>query len=350
MKLNLTTNCVEHNVLKEYLEENASAELACKINHGVFIEKDGKRLLNRKDLNSFMQYACDEARKLAAKGATSACLKSDIVFGWAIHYFEEDDIIGILYNEDGSEYTPPKPEYKPIQRVPAPTVSAKPTPPKSQQFNLFDFVANAKTEEKDEEKDVKNEFDNMQTIGFIRPADEPKTLILEQISDEENEDESDDVCTLNVDEETGEIIPTQSIQESTSPLYRQYMKIQEQYPDYVIAYRIGDYYEIFGDSAIKVSNDLDLTLTGRDCGLANRIPMAGFPYYSADAYLKKISQYNLLVVVDGEDVQIYPTQQEMVTESVEDDDFAEERERQQYFDKDALCILYELFDGNLDIQ
>ena len=96
MKLNLTTNCMEHTVLKEYLEENASATLADKINHGIFIEKDGKRLLNRKDLNGFMVYACNEARKLAAKGATSACLKSDIVFGWAIHYFEEDDIIGKL--------------------------------------------------------------------------------------------------------------------------------------------------------------------------------------------------------------------------------------------------------------
>ena len=123
MTINLKTNCVEHNVLKEYLEENASAALAEKINHGVFIEKDGKRLLNRKDLDGFMKYACEEARKLAEKGATSACMKSDIVFGWASHYFEEDEIIGKLYNEDGSEYIPPKPEYKPIQRVPAPLVS-----------------------------------------------------------------------------------------------------------------------------------------------------------------------------------------------------------------------------------
>ena len=126
MAINLKTNCVEHTVLKEYLEENASAALAEKINHGVFIEKDGKRLLNRKDLDGFMKYACEEARKLAAKGATSACMKSDIVFGWAIHYFEEDEIIGKLYNEDGSEYTPPKPEYKPIQRVPSPSIPAKP--------------------------------------------------------------------------------------------------------------------------------------------------------------------------------------------------------------------------------
>ena len=45
MKLNLTTNCTEHTVLKEYLEENASATLADKINHGVFIEKDGKNII-----------------------------------------------------------------------------------------------------------------------------------------------------------------------------------------------------------------------------------------------------------------------------------------------------------------
>ena len=151
MKLNLATNCMEHIVLKEYLEENASASLADKINHGVFIEKDGKRLLNRKNLNGFMKYACEEARKLAEKGATSACMKSDIVFGWAIHYFEEDSIEGKLYNEDGSEYTPPKPEYKPIQRAPATSISSKP-PIKSNapaQFTLFDLLN--KTEEQKEE-------------------------------------------------------------------------------------------------------------------------------------------------------------------------------------------------------
>ena len=319
MKLNLTTNCTEHTVLKEYLEENASATLADKINHGVFIEKDGKRLLNRKDLNGFMQYACNEAKKLAAKGATSACLKSDIVFGWAIHYFEEDDIIGKLFNEDGSEYTPPKPEYKPIQHVPAPTVPVKPAPPKPQQFSLFDIL----TEEK---------------------KDEP---VEEQIEEPDEEEPTE----LDVDKETGEILSKSPIQDNPSPLYKRYMKIQEEYPDYIIAYRLGDYYEIFGDSAIRVAKDLDLTLTGRDCGLANRIPMVGFPYHSSNAYLQKISKYNLLVVVDNEDVTIYQPQKETVTDSVDDDDdFKEELKRQQYFDKDALCILYELFDGDIDMQ
>lgn len=338
IKLNLATNGVEHDVLKEYLEENASAALAEKINYGVFIEKDGKRLLNRKDLNGFMKYACNEAQKLAAKGATSACMKSDTVFGWAIHYFEEDDIIGKLYNEDGSEYKPtPAPTPKPVQRVPAPTIPIKPTPPKSQQFNLFDLVANANAEEPKQEKDVTDAVENIKAEEYIS-TDEP-----------EDTEEYEDICTLNVNRETGEIIPAQPIKESPSPLYRKYMSVQEQYPDYIIAFRIGDFYEVFGDNAIKVSNDLDLTLTGRDCGLVNRIPMIGFPYYSADGYLQKIAQCHPVVTVDGEDVTIYPVLQETVVDN-DDEEFAEELERQQYFDKDALCMLYELFDGAMDMQ
>ena len=177
MTLNLTTNCVEHTILKEYLEENASATLADKINRGVFIEKDGKRLLNRKDLNGFMQYACNEAKKLAAKGATSACVKSDIVFSWAIHYFEEDEIIGKLYNEDGSEYKPEaKPTPKPVQHVPAPTISIKPTPPKQQQFTLFDLIPKETQEETSQKEEFFDEKDvDLETGEILRfQPQEPK--------------------------------------------------------------------------------------------------------------------------------------------------------------------------------
>ena len=330
MKLNLATNCMEHIVLKEYLEENASASLADKINHGVFIEKDGKRLLNRINLNGFMKYACEEARKLAEKGATSACMKSDIVFGWAIHYFEEDSIEGKLYNEDGSEYTPPKPEYKPIQRAPATSISSKP-PIKSNapaQFTLFDLLN--KTEEQKEE------------------------LIEETDTVEESEHE-EELNEMNVDMETGEILSTKPSRQSTSPIYRRYLEIQEQYPDYAIAYRLGVFYEIFGDSAIKISNELDLTLTGRDCGLEDRVPMIGFPYHASDAYFDKISKRNLLVIVDGEDVTIYsPKKEEPAAETIADNDepdiLEEELALMKSFDKEALCILYELFDGKLNIQ
>ena len=88
-KIALETKNEEHKILKAYLEENASDILIEKINNGVKIQKDGKTLINKKTLDGFMKFATDEAKKQAEKGATSACVRSDVVFGWAIHYFEE---------------------------------------------------------------------------------------------------------------------------------------------------------------------------------------------------------------------------------------------------------------------
>ena len=329
MKLNLTTNCVEHNVIKEYLEENVSAELAYKINNGVFIEKDGKRLLNRKDLNGFMVYACNEARKLAAKGATSACMKSDIVFGWAIHYFEEDEIIGKLFNEDGSEYTPPKPEYKPIQRVPAPTVPAKPTPPKPKQFSLFDIL----TEEK---------------------KDEP---VEEQIEEPDEEEPTE----LEVDKETGEVLNIIPFKvNKPNSIYERYLAVEKQYPHAVVAYRLGDFYEVFGDKAVLIAKELELTLTGRDCGLEERVPMIGFPYHASDNYFRKICTRHQLVLMEDGEMQVFerespkpiPTPPPVLEEpepSVEEE-IQEIRQEFKHIDKDAMCILLELFDYELDVQ
>ncbi len=87
--LNLTATSKQEELVLAYLQENASEILTEKINNGVYIEKDGKRLLNKKDLKGFMRFACEEARKLAEKGATSACVEDSVVYGWAIHYFEE---------------------------------------------------------------------------------------------------------------------------------------------------------------------------------------------------------------------------------------------------------------------
>lgn len=92
---------------KAYLEANASEVLAEKINNGVCIQKDGKMLINRKTLAGFMKFACDEAKKQAEKGAQSACIDDDTVYGWVVHYFEEDSIEGTLYKEDGTEYKAP---------------------------------------------------------------------------------------------------------------------------------------------------------------------------------------------------------------------------------------------------
>ncbi len=88
-KLNLTAKGRAQELILAYLQENASDVLAEKINNGVVIEKDGKRLISKKDLDGFMAFANSEAKKLAEKGANSACVEDSVVYGWAIHYFEE---------------------------------------------------------------------------------------------------------------------------------------------------------------------------------------------------------------------------------------------------------------------
>lgn len=107
-ELNIIATTSEEQRIKAYLEENASETLRDKIENGVPYEKDGLTLINRKTLSGFMEYACEEARKQAEKGTRSACIEDQVVFGWAIHYFEENSIIGTLYNADGTEYKTPK--------------------------------------------------------------------------------------------------------------------------------------------------------------------------------------------------------------------------------------------------
>ena len=104
MTLNLEAKTPAEQKVKAYLEQNASEVLAHKINEGVKIVKDGKTLLNKKTLAGFLKFACDEAKKQAEKGAQSACIYDAVVYGWAVHYFEEDSIEGTLCNEDGTEY------------------------------------------------------------------------------------------------------------------------------------------------------------------------------------------------------------------------------------------------------
>ncbi len=145
--LNLTAKGAEQEIVKKHLEENASEVLADKINNGVRIEKDGKTLISRKTLDGFMKYANEEARKQAEKGATSACIIGDVVFGWAIHYFEEDSIEGTLYNEDGSDYKAPRPTKTATKTTVKTTPPIKKEEPKLGQLYLFDVAEEEPTEE-----------------------------------------------------------------------------------------------------------------------------------------------------------------------------------------------------------
>lgn len=73
-----------------------------------------------------------------------------------------------------------------------------------------------------------------------------------------------------------------------SPMMQQYLKIKEQYPNTILFFRLGDFYEMFFEDAKTASKELELTLTGRDCGQEERAPMCGVPYHSSESYIARL--------------------------------------------------------------
>ena len=76
--------------------------------------------------------------------------------------------------------------------------------------------------------------------------------------------------------------------ENLSPMMKQYMEIKQQYKDTILLFRVGDFYEMFFEDAIIASRDLEITLTGKDCGMNERAPMCGVPFHSVDTYIAKL--------------------------------------------------------------
>ena len=263
IKLNLTPQNKQEELILTYLQNNASESLADKINNGTPFEKDGHPLLNKKTLSGFMKYACEEARKLAEKGANSACIDDATVYGWAIHYFEEESIEGTLYTIDGAEYKPAT--KKSVNTKP---VTPKPQPRKQQslQFSLFD---------KFDENDVKEPTNDCLSAEM----------------------------TVNTKEETTSAkTPTKPVVEENkgNDMYQKYMSYQAEYKTAIVAYRLGDFYEVFGDNAVTIGNELSLTITSRDVGLKERIPMVGFPYHAAENYFAKIVKNHDLYIIEND--------------------------------------------------
>ena len=272
--LNLTPQNKQEELILNYLQNNASETLADKINNGTPFEKDGNPLLNKKTLSGFMKYACDEARKLAEKGANSACIDDATVYGWAIHYFEEDSIEGTLYTIDGEEYKP-----APKKVVTTKSATVKPQPPKQQslQFSLFD---------KFDENDVKE------------PTNEPLTA--ESVGNDEEPEEN----------KTTIITPVEPVKEEPkgNRIYQDYKLYQSERPTAVVALRLGDFYEVLGDNAVMLGNEMELTITSRDVGLKERVPMIGFPYHAAERYFAKIVKKHDLYIIENErETQFIPS-------------------------------------------
>lgn len=339
--LNLTANGTEQERILAYLQENASDVLTEKINNGTSIEKDGKTLINKKTLDGFMIFAGDEALKLIAenerKGKVVRCIDDATVFGWAIHYFEEESIEGKLYNEDGTEYEPPKPVKKPTKAT-TPVVPYTPPAPKPKpQMSIFDLM---------------NEQE--------KPEDKPVAVVEETDEDDEQPtpEEIQEILAEVAEQEKHEQTETKK----GSPMFQRYNAILERYPDRIIAYRLGDFYEVFGNSAVIIANELDLTLTGRDCGLDERVPMIGFPFHAADVYFAKIAQHGhkLAIAENENDVRLMESEHKRLidyetgevlsgvpnTAEPDDDILIREREIAKAFDKDALIKLSDLL-GNI---
>ena len=73
-----------------------------------------------------------------------------------------------------------------------------------------------------------------------------------------------------------------------TPMMQKYMETKQEYPDCILFYRLGDFYEMFFEDAITASRELEITLTGKSCGLEERAPMCGVPFHAVDGYLNKL--------------------------------------------------------------
>ena len=290
IKLNLETNCREQEIIKEYLEENASETLADKINNGVKIKKDNKTLINKKTLNTFLQYACEEARKLAEKGAKGACIEDKTVFAWAIHYFEEDTIEGVLLNEDGSEYK-----------------KAPPTPPKQ-----------IETPKPKKENNQQSFFD-MLDLSTNTQESEDKTQEKEEIVEE--------------------------IKQELPDWYLNYKDTQESYPDSLVFIKLGDFYEAFNETANIIAKEMNLTLTKKDLG-SIKVDLAGFPYHVKEDYIAKVKDKYNCIIIENDNV-VFIQKQESKQEKVEPINVDINN---QTFDKFLLKTISSLLDGKVKLQ
>jgi DNA mismatch repair protein MutS len=82
-----------------------------------------------------------------------------------------------------------------------------------------------------------------------------------------------------------------------TPMMQQYVKIKDKYKDCILFYRLGDFYEMFFDDAVKASRELEITLTGKNCGLEERAPMCGVPYHSAENYINRLIEKGYKVAI-----------------------------------------------------
>ncbi len=107
----------------------------------------------------------------------------------------------------------------------------------------------------------------------------------------------------NWQEEKETVVQTEAKQ-NMPQFYTEYLTVQEKYPNAIVLTRLGDFYEMFGDSAKKAADKLELTLTGRIVG-AERVPMCGVPFHATDNYIEKLLGQYSVVVLENKKEPIY---------------------------------------------
>ncbi len=351
MNLNLTANGKAQELILAYLKENVSDILAKKINDGTPFTKDGKTLINKKTLDGFMKYANGEAKKLAEKGANAACIEDNVVYGWAIHYFEEDSIEGTLYNEDGTEY---KPVVKTTAKSVTPITPPKPAP--KPQMSIFDMMTCESAENSDNSSILP-----LQSQNTVKTKKQPEKVITP-------------------------IICADKPKKQPSAFYQTYLQLVERHEGFLILLRLGDFYEAMNDHATTLASELDLTLTSRDVGLDERVPLAGIPFHAVHNYVDKLTERGYKVILaenldtvtkyqaddEPNEIEELPVEEMRKFDSYVDDESEElptvtkligdtpiedngvdyetfNEESTKSFDKETLCILSDLFDGEITL-
>ena len=153
----------------------------------------------------------------------------------------------------------------------------------------------------------------------IEEAYENKQAEVEVIDDTEEETITDEPVITNAPVEQEEIAEQEERAEennAVSPIYRQYLDAQKINPQAIVVMRLGDFYEVMGENAIKVADELDLTLTCRNVGLPERVPMCGFPYYTSEKYIEKIlEKHGILLAEEGQEPKYILSHAEAVGQS-----------------------------------
>ena len=294
MKLNLQTQSKEQEILLTYLEQNASEALAEKINNGIPANKNGTQLVMKKDLAGFMKYATEEARKAAPKGASSACVEDKTVFGWLMHYFEEDSIEGRYFHPDGTPYTPPKKETK--KSAPAkPKENSTPQPKQETELTLFDMLA-AATEQ---EKPIVESQPEPAEPTFIDPFEGSEDLPPMAFSSEL--DPTEDEIQATMEEYSQMETPVVDLDEPPEPPllahYEKMLEVQQEYPQAAILMIVDKDMEVYGEPAKVLSQVLMLKLDHRDFGRYGCLPRIRFPYTDFEQYFDRMNErYELALI------------------------------------------------------